>query len=534
MNAPFPRDSTRLQPLGLAYIAAVLEESGYHVKIVDGDLHKLPPLELLKQVLQCSHGSKKKVVGFSTNVGNWTTTIEIAKKIRQNLPHAFIIFGGYYATSLHERILREFPFVDCIVRGEGEYTMLELCGRIEDDKNLDSVQGTSFIGRNGIQVNPPRALIKDLDILPFPARHKLSPLQEYSNKNKDKFCSGSLISSRGCPFNCTFCSIKKFYSECLGPRWRARSSEKVVDEIEELIELGAQYLIFVDDLILYKSHHIQGIINEISRRGLKISFQFSSRPDLIIKNKRIFPSLKEIGCKAIEVGVESGSEKVLKRYRKGITVQQCVESIKILKRNSIMVSLNLIMFDPYTTLVDLGKNIEFLEKIQMFPRNVFRTFLLTIPGTDVHERLVQDKLITEELGRDCFDPFQIDYFKNKKVKLIFQTLLEFSQEYDKHRRRLEEKTQRKLSGLRSRTQQKHDVDPKLLGELEMLQGRVMGINVLLNRMLYLFLRSLVRCAKKHSLDEILELFPQKIQSGFEELRCLAKRFDMLLEEEPKG
>jgi anaerobic magnesium-protoporphyrin IX monomethyl ester cyclase len=218
--------------LGLAYLAAVLEKNDIQVEILDAQVEKLSRTDLKKKYLH----SKPDIVGITSLTEMRFESFEAAKIAKKSLPESTVIMGGPHASLAAHDTLLNVPSVDIIVRGEGEYTFLETCKTLENKGDLESVKGISYRCDGGeIIHNDHRQLIKNLDILPFPAYHLLS-IEKYNFKlnvpHVGKLSALNVITSRGCPIGCAFCATSKM----LGKKWRARSPSNVLEELEYLID----------------------------------------------------------------------------------------------------------------------------------------------------------------------------------------------------------------------------------------------------------------------------------------------------------
>lgn len=228
-------------PLGLGYIAAVLRQEGHKVSLIDPEAYSMNYKELETRIEDGSYD----LIGISCTTSSFESARKIARMIRK-VSEAPIVLGGVHASAVPEMILKRTPEFDIIVIGEGEETMLELCNSLKTkNADLSRIEGIAFRKDSEIVRTPPRPFIKDLDHLPYPARdlvdlanYRLHAQLDYGKR------SATVLSSRGCPFHCTFCASYL----TTGFRFRARSPENVVGEIKYLIDTyGTEYIAFVDD-----------------------------------------------------------------------------------------------------------------------------------------------------------------------------------------------------------------------------------------------------------------------------------------------
>ncbi|UCH88146.1 MAG: cobalamin-dependent protein [Thermoplasmata archaeon] len=294
-----------MPPLGLAYLAAILEQNEKKVEILDAHVEGLSWKDLHKKLV----GSNPDIIGvtFTTETRfDGFKTIKIAKTA---LPNSTIIAGGPHVSLTAEDTLRHIPELDIIVRGEGENTLLNLINALESKGDFKSVQGISYRENGKIKNNPPEPFIENLDTIPFPARHLL-PMDKY-NFNVDVPGKGnlpftSIMTSRGCPFGCCFCAT----SEVWGRRFRGRSPQNVIDEIEFVInKYKVKGIWFFDDTFTLNKKRTREICDLIIKKGLDISWFCDVRVDGMDKN--LLKKMKDAGCYSIAYGVESGSQRIL-------------------------------------------------------------------------------------------------------------------------------------------------------------------------------------------------------------------------------
>ncbi len=372
---------TGAPPLGIGYLAAYIREAGHDVILIDGFEENLSKQDLINRIKRFS----PDVVGISTLTANLYRGYEMAKVIKEIDDKIKIVMGGPHVSFTPEESLRECPYVDVIVRGEGEITLSELLKELEKKKpDLKSVQGITWRTQDGkIVSNPPRTLIEDLDKLPFPA-YDLLPMNRY-RANK-KVITGSMITSRGCPFGCIFCSSSKL----MGKRWRGRSPENVVEEMELLIKkYGVNEIEFLDDTFTFNKERAIKIANLIRKRGLEIAWGCSSRVDTF--DDEIAKELKKGGCYRIYMGIESGSQKILKILNKGITLEKAKKAVSIAKAHGLEVIGSFIIGVPGETKEDIISTIRFAKKLGIDYAQF--TLLTPYPGTFIYQYALKNNLL---------------------------------------------------------------------------------------------------------------------------------------------
>ena len=323
-------------PIGLAYLASMLRENGYKVRIVDNVVEKLSLDELVRKI------KDSVVVGITTTTPTFNTALKYAKKIKSTLENVFVILGGIHVSFMPYSALKH-EFVDAVCIGEGEYTLLEAVERLDRGKSLEGVRGLMYKEDGRIIDNGRRDFIKNLDELPFPA-YDLLPLEKYSILGQ-KLEHFPLMSSRGCPFGCRYCASSRF----MGRMFRARSAENVADEIEWLNDkFGAKYVAFGDDTFTLSKKRVLEFCREIRERGLDVEWSCSSRVDTI--DGETIREMKRAGCNCIYYGVESANTQILNNfYRKRIKLEQAVDAVKKTKENEILTVCSFIIGAPMET-----------------------------------------------------------------------------------------------------------------------------------------------------------------------------------------
>ena len=245
---------------------------------------------------------------------------------------------------------------------------------------------------------------------------------------KEKKIPFDIVSSRGCAFQCSFCSISAHYSGYSEGKVRSRSAENIVDEIEGVIKRKKRgYLCISDDNFFYDIKGVLAIIKELKKRHIELPILCTTRADQIIKNEKYIPYLRKNGVLWIELGVESGNDQVLKRFKKGITVQENKKALQILGDNDIGIIMDFIMFDPKTTIEELEININFLEEYDSFchdPKKIYNRLDL-FAGTSYGTWMQ-----SEGRWKDIHDPTDYE-FEERKVGQVFEVLMEFARNYQR-------------------------------------------------------------------------------------------------------
>jgi anaerobic magnesium-protoporphyrin IX monomethyl ester cyclase len=302
-------------PIGLCYLCAVLEKEGHDVVVRDytGWTHLAMKRDMKK--------FNPHVVGISCFTLLRMHSYKFARFARKVLPHCKIVLGGPHASFFPEHVF-ELTSANFVVYGEGEKTIVELVKAIESHAPHESyahILGLVYKDQHHkLHKNPPRPLIRDLDELPFP---------NYDDFDLSKQRSIPMISSRGCPFACTFCSTNKFW----GRFYTARSPKNVVDELElNLTKFNTNKVIFWDDNFTLNKKRAMDICDEIINRKLDIKFSADARADGV--DEDLLKKLRAAGCEQLIFGIESGSPTILKNINKGYSIELAKKQLKIAKK----------------------------------------------------------------------------------------------------------------------------------------------------------------------------------------------------------
>jgi len=388
-------------PLGILYLAAILEKySDSSVKILDLTLKPEPNLqnELMKY--------KPDIVGITTTTPVFTKSAKIASFVKGNIPETILVAGGPHPSSMPIQTLNDSCF-DVVVRGEGERTFLNLVKCIENGEDLNSVEGITFKINDTIKATANRELVKNLDELPFPARH-LIPMDKYKMKING-VNSTTMISSRGCPYNCVYCTKSVF-----GHLFRARSPENVVSEIEHVIDMyDIKGFLFVDDTFTLNPDRVKKFCDMIIERNLDITWRCWTRSDRI--TKLLLKKIRDAGCAVICFGVESGDQNVLNRSRKGTKVETNLKAIKLAKDVGLSVKVFFMIGLPGESEKSVMKTIEFIEKSK--PNTA--DFYVTVPFPNTYLWNHAEELGIRILSRDWKNYYQVG--KSGHAPVVIET-----------------------------------------------------------------------------------------------------------------
>jgi len=359
----------KLPPLGLAYIAAVLRAHGYYVEIID--------LNVQENLWETVSKYQWDIIGLSGDTSRYPISMKIAEQIKKHF--GFTIFTGGPHVTFFEKETLDTGYVDFIIRGEGEFITLELIDAIRQNKPLESVRGITF-KKDGRIIKTLRApIIRNLDSLPYPARDLL-PMEKYKVTLFYGRPITSILTSRGCPFNCYFCSSSQFSNLI----WRTRSPKNIVDEMEYVInKFDYHAFAFVDDNFTLNSKRVIEISKEIVKRKLDIYWWAFSRVDELLGHEDMVEWMAKSGCKMVFLGIESVSKKVLDEYNKGITANDSIRAVKLLKSYGIDTWGSFIIGALDETKEMIMNTVRFAKLLD--PRNVQFSILTPFPGTRLYE-----------------------------------------------------------------------------------------------------------------------------------------------------
>lgn len=398
-------------PIGLMYIAAVLENAGFDVQILDSNLLCLSERQLSLEIKQAA----PDIVGISVDCIRLYPSLAIANSIKALFHNRVpVVMGGPHVNVRYESVLGH-PEVDFVVFGEGEYTMLELCQAIASKKPVDSILGLGFKENGQIRINPSRPLVENLDDLPLPARH-LVPMAKYPRKGdyiKNRVVD-QVHTSRGCPFNCTFCSNTYVW----GKKFRFRSAENVLKETRELIKkYGASGIYFREDCFTIKRERVVEICEGIRREGWDIKWELESRVDTV--DRELLKIMHDAGCESIWFGVESANQRTLDLMNKKITVEQTRQVFRWCKEVGIKAGASIMFGIPYETIDDMKRTAQFVKEIDAAYTN-FNIFM-GIPISKMYYEVVENDWIDSNYGdilfvkTDRFDRDKIERFQRKAI-----------------------------------------------------------------------------------------------------------------------
>jgi len=400
------REIGNMYPIGLGYLGTVLENKGYDVNVLDYSNIDWDNAE--RELSEVIKTQNPRIVGISCMVTNRTSSFKLAKLVKKIDPKITVVMGGVHPTTMFKQVINHYS-TDFVVVGEGEITLLELVNAIENKwsfEKLKKINGLVFKYNGQIIVNEPRPKMtnEQLDALPI-FKH------EYFKKKIDQFGIVFIITSRGCPFNCSFCSSSQYW----GRLRRQRNAENVFSEIKYVKERfpNMKRIYFADDEFLCDKKRIIEVCKKIVKEDIKIAWECQARITSI--DEEIVGWLKKAGCDLIYFGIESGSQRILNNVNKKVTIEQMIKAIEIVKKYGIRIGPNLMIGLPGENKESVAETIKFLKRIKVYGEP---SILQVYPATDICEMSKKKGFLTDDYWlTDKLVPLYT--YENSKYKLLF-------------------------------------------------------------------------------------------------------------------
>lgn len=419
-------------PIGLGYVAAVLRNADYEVTILDVDAIKkgtdidfsdeYKRLELYKDGLNDDgHEAwqditkvlvdyKPDLVGITAMTTKFGSVLKTAEIVKRHNPQLLIVVGGPHATLLPDQTLKS-ENIDMVVRGEGELTFVELVEVLVRSKGsgvgrngpsaispqLSAIKGISYKNNGRVVHNPPREFIKDLDEIPFPARDLLMHPRNYTSEDM-----GAIMTSRGCPFNCSYCCHP------WGKRVRHRSVENVIREMKKVKDTyGTTQFEYKDDTFTVNRRWVLELCDRLISEKVKVNWGCTTRVELL--NEELVEMMKKAGCNVVKLGIETGSERILKETKKGITFDHVKRAAKLLNRHGIFWSGYFMIGLPTETEEDIRKTYEFMKELNPY-----------YAGLGIYNPFPKTELFDQAVNLGLLHPaVELDHFFNTNPKDYF-------------------------------------------------------------------------------------------------------------------
>jgi len=350
--------------VGVGYLASVLLENGHEVEIVDMRVNKNE-----RQLYLKISDSNPDYVGITSLSNQFGIAHSLVDRIKEKLGVS-VVFGGYHVSVMREKVLQDTK-ADYAVFGEGEYTLLELVNEVDPTK----ISG--LIWRNGSEIiaNPPREFNRDLDRLPFPVFEKF-PLKKYLDKKIP------IVTSRGCPHSCIYCDVRLG----MGRRFRSRSPENVVSEMEYWYQKGYRYFEFNDDCFNFDMQRAERICDLLIEKDLDLKWDIRNGIRVDKVSKTLLQKMKDAGCFFVGLGIESVNVDTLKRVKKGITPKQAERAVELCKEVGLNIDAFFIVGLPGDNYESFKKTLSFAKSLDLEKGSEVRFFnLVPYPGSELFE-----------------------------------------------------------------------------------------------------------------------------------------------------
>lgn len=371
--------------MGMLILAAVARQKGYRVHLIDAKEQG----RALEDVSAEIAALEPDYLGLSATTISVTNAARIAARVKELRPGVVTIVGGAHVSAIPERTMEAFPSLDYGICGEGEHSMFDLLARLESGEPIDSVAGLAYRREGKILANPRAPYIDDLDQLPPPAwdllpdfPHRFQP----SLFSYPKSPVASLITSRGCPFSCSFCD-----RSTSGKKGRMHSVEYIVELCRKLEGMGVRHILFVDDLFTVKRERVVALCNAFLENGFRFTWSCTSHPNLL--DAATMKLMKKAGCWQIAYGIESGSQRVLNVVKHEVKIPRMRETLRMTREAGIRAKGYVMLGHPTEALDSLAETLEFLKTVELDMCQI--TKFTPYPGTPAYPTILKHGAFTE-------------------------------------------------------------------------------------------------------------------------------------------
>jgi uncharacterized radical SAM superfamily protein len=410
-------------PLGLGYITAVLRKNGFEANLYHAENSRLKCEDVVldaetgfdfrslsyrryldsihnddhyvwKEVEETLESYKPDIIGISVLSVEVASALKISKICKKYNEKCAVVWGGLHPSFLPDDCLKNND-IDFVIRGEGEYPMLALCHALQKGSTLSDVASLSYRQDGEIRHNPRAEPVANLDEIPYPAREHVLYPESFDFKS-----FGSMIVSRGCPFRCTFCSSRNFWDK----KVRFRSPENILKEVAQLQKTyGTNYIMFWDDSFTINRQIIEKYCKEILGTGIKMNWRTATRADLV--DKELLSLMRKAGCVKLEIGVESGSDRLKKLIEKDVTNEQIKQAFAMINKSGIGSGAFFMAGFPDETLEDLDQTFRLMKELDA--TEMAFNILDPMPGSAEYEKCVERGLVPANADWNDF-PFWPD------------------------------------------------------------------------------------------------------------------------------
>jgi len=374
-------------PLGLMYVASYAEANTDHeIEILDTQAEGMSYGDIRAEIER----RKPEVVGIQAmtfSIIDGLKTAQIVKGINKDI---HVCIGGPHTTLYPQETIKRSE-VDSVVMGEGEITFTSLLSALDKGRMDTPIEGLIFKNGDGEIIDGGRRdFLKDLDILPYPARH-LTPYEKYHSLLAKRSPITTMITSRGCPYRCIYCDRPQ-----MGKRFRARSAQNVVREMEECIDIGIYEFFIYDDTFTVNRKRAIAICDEIISKGLKIGWDIRARANTV--DEELLRKLKKAGCERIQYGIEAGTQDTLDILQKGITLEQARSAVRMTKEVGIDILLDFMIGSAGETREHIMKTIDFAEELS--PNYVQFAVTTPYPATKLYYMGLEEGILPSDYWQE--------------------------------------------------------------------------------------------------------------------------------------
>jgi len=451
INPPYERLkglSVESIPLGLLYIATALDRLGHKAIVYDADTdfeggvtaytntNRARSQYIYRRALEDrTHRAwldlralleeyRPDVVGVTVMTPTYSSSIKVFEMARSILPDSILIAGGPHVTITGAKIMEKNSFIDYAFTGEAEETVpLFLRSLWEEGPRIDRIKGIIYRENGGVRDTGRAPRIEDLNTLPYPDRSLLYRSEAYSRGRLSL-----MVASRGCPFNCAFCASVPLWER----KVRMRSPQNILGEIEYLVErFGVRSFGFWDDTFTSSKSAIMEF-SALLRDKYGSSLKWDCLTNVNCIDRELLGALKKVGCNRIRIGVESGSDHILKRIRKGITTESVMKAARLIKRQGLWLHAYFMVGIPYETEADIRQTMDFIRRLR--PDSLNLCTFTPYPGTELYEYVLQNKLMPgdydysmyDSMGHHSTDSFFMTRIDRRRYSLLLDEVLDLA------------------------------------------------------------------------------------------------------------
>jgi radical SAM superfamily enzyme YgiQ (UPF0313 family) len=375
--------------MGVLILAAVARQQGYDVHLVDAKAQGTPLDETCARIAAL----EPDYLGLSATTISVTNAARIAERVKRLRPNVVTILGGAHVSAVPERTLAAFPSIDYGIAGEGEVALFDLLARLERGAPIDDVPGLAHRRAGGVRANLRAPYLDDLDGLPEPA---WDLLPDFPHRFQPSFLSypqtpvATLITSRGCPFSCTFCD-----RSTSGRKGRLHSVDAVVRLCRALVERGARHILFLDDLFTVRRQRVVELCRAFLDQGFDFTWSCNSHPNLLdVDTLRL---MHRAGCWQIAYGIESGSQRVLDVVKREVRLPRLRETLRMTRAAGIRTKGYVMLGHPTEGLDSLAETAAFLRRVELDICQI--TKFTPYPGTPAYPTIHEHGSFVEDWER---------------------------------------------------------------------------------------------------------------------------------------